>query len=91
MENNWMSSDDKTNVLLKKLTDCVAERTFACEERLTSIESVVKVMLLKNVEQMEDKSELWMAVKTLSEQMIVVSQQLLEITNLLLAISKKSP
>lgn len=89
----WMSSGDKTNVLLEKLTECVAERTFACEQRLDSIEEVVKGLAQRqNVEQMKTYDEITGSIKTLNTQILTVSHQLLNITQLLLKIvGKKSP
>ncbi len=88
----WMSSGDKTNVLLEKLTQCVADRTIACEQRLDSIEEKVKCLLQQNVEQTKNNDEIAGTIKTLNKQMVTLSQQLLSITQLLLKIiGKKGP
>ncbi len=87
----WMSSGDKTNVLLERLTECVAERTVVCEQRLDSIEEIVKCLLQQNVEQTKTNDELAGTIKTLNNQMVTLSQQLLQITNILVALAKKSP
>ena len=62
-----MSSSDKTNVLLEKLTECVADRTVACEQRLDSIEEIVKCLLKQNVEQTKNNDEIAGTIKTLNK------------------------
>jgi len=86
-----MSSGDKTNVLLEKLTECVADRTVACEQRLDSIEEIVKCLLQQTVEQTKNNDEIAVTIKTLNSQIVTLSQQLLQITNILVALAKKSP
>lgn len=86
-----MSSGDKTNVLLEKLTECVADRTVACEKRLDNIEIIIKCLLQKNVEQTKINDEIAGTIKTLNSNILTVSQQLLQITDILVALAKKSP
>ena len=86
-----MSSGDKTNVLLEKLTECVAGRTVACEKRLDNIEIVIKCLLEQNVEQTKINDEIAGTIKTLNSNILTVSQQLLQITDILVALAKKSP
>ena len=89
-----VDSDDKTNVLLEKITRCVTDRTVACEDRLDNIdlriENYNKILHLINERSVEQKHEIGDVVRSIrivQDNIITLAQQLKQTTDLLLVIA----
>lgn len=89
-----IDSDDKTNVLLEKITRCVTDRTVACEDRLDNndlrIENLNKILELINkryVEQKQEIGDLVRSIQIVKDNIITLAQQLKQTTDLLVVIA----
>ena len=89
----WLSVDDQRNVLLKQLNEDVCEELYNCKVTLQNHSQIMVEQTKKMVEQtkkmveqkreIEDIADL---MKTLNAHVVQLSQQMLEITKLLVRI-----
>lgn len=83
----WLSADDRRNVLLKRML----ERVDACEVKLSHITVIQGKQLEETINQQQEVESVIESLKTLNEHVVTISQQMLEITGLLVRIIGYKP
>ena len=82
----WLSVDDQRNVLLKQLNEDVCEELYNCKVTLQNHSQIMVEQTKKMVEQKREIEDIADLMKTLNAHVVQLSQQMLEITKLLVRI-----